>query len=65
MLETMMFVIGKLIFVPYQFLFRCFPHLDSRRPLDFEISLHTHTTYVKGILGLGEGGRVVKAEYAI
>ena len=63
--ETMTFVIGKLIFVSYEFVFRCFPHFDSRRPLDYEMTLHTHTTYVKSTLGLGEGDRVVKVEYAI
>ena len=40
--------------------FRCSP-LDTRSPLDYEMSLHNYTTYVNDILGLGVGNRVVKA----
>ena len=31
------------------------PPPDPRRYLDNEMSLHTHTAYVKGILGIGGG----------
>ena len=54
--ENMTFDIGKLNFVSHQFVFRCFPSLDSRSPLDIEMSLHTYTIYKKGMLGLGGGG---------
>ena len=42
----------------FQFIFTCFPllFLDSRYPLDNEMTLHTYTTYVKGILGQGGTG---------
>ena len=41
-----------------QFIFTCFllHSLDSRYPLDNEMTLHTYTTYVKGTLGQGETG---------
>ena len=60
--ENMTFVVGKLNLVSYQFVFRCPPPpLDTRSPLDYEMSLHTYTTYVKGILGLWVN-RFVKAK---
>ena len=58
--ENMAFVIGKLNFVSYQFVLRHFPHLDPRNPLDYEMSQHTSTTYVKAIVGLGEGAGLKK-----
>ena len=63
--ENMMFVIGKLNFVSYQFIFRCVTPLDPRSPLEYKMLLHIYATYVKGILGLVGGNRVVKAEYVI
>ena len=44
------------------------PHpLDPRCSLDNELSLHTctYTTYLKGILGLSGGNRVVQAKEGI
>ena len=51
--EDVTFVIGKLKFVSYQFVLGAFP-LRTRSPLDYEMSLHTYTTYVRH-LGSWEG----------
>ena len=40
----------------FEFVFRCFPHLDPRCPLDSGMSLLTCTACVKGVLGLGGEG---------
>ena len=55
--ENKTFVIGMLNFVSsIKYIFKSFPPLDPRSPLDLEMFLHTYTTYVKGILGLGSWG---------
>ena len=48
--ENMTFAIGKLIFVSYPFVFRCFPPLDLRSPLDYEMATYIHNIS-KGHLG--------------
>ena len=69
--ENVTLVIRKLNFV-YIYLILVVPHppLDPRNTLGNELSPHTYTTYVKGIMGLevcegGGGGRVAQAKVDI
>ena len=60
----MTFVIGKLNLCHISLYLGVSLPLEQRRPLEYEMSLHTYTTYIKGILSLGGGG-IIKDKHAI
>ena len=52
--KHMTFVHGMLNFVSYQFVFKCFPHLNPRSLLDGEFLQYTYRASL--IMGIGGGG---------
>ena len=56
------FVVGKMKMVSFSLFLDAFP-LNTRRPLDNDMSLLRYTTYVKGILGLGGKASKNKLKY--